>query len=124
MKPLFVDVMSAKYKGKKVKCIFCSDVLPNNGTRLKNHIIKCNKCHKSIKKKYIKDNHAERHEESLEDVEVAEFIGYAVEQALQSQEETPECPEITPDPEVSSSKTIDSMHAEKPGSCSSTSISK
>lgn len=131
VKPLFIDVKSDKYKGKRVKCIFCSEELPDNGTRLKNHIMKCKKCHETVKMKYLytQEKHAElpeRDEDMDSEPEIADIIEYAREQALLSQAEAPECPEVIPEPEErSSNENIDSMQSEgQLSSCSSTPNSK
>ena len=41
------------FKTKRVKCIFCSTIISKNGTRMVNHIRKCEKCTDDIKAKYL-----------------------------------------------------------------------
>lgn len=72
---LFVRVQSKKHKGERVKCIFCDFELPLNGTRMKTHINKCNKCDDSVKLKYLQN---EQPEATAESMEIDEIVKRAV----------------------------------------------
>ena len=69
---LFVPAQSTKHKGDRVRCIFCDLELPHNGTRMKTHINKCNKCDDSVKLKYLQQEKPEATADSMEIDEIVE----------------------------------------------------